>query len=306
MKTVTLYAHSETPVTIDVHEWGQGDTPLLIIGLASLFKKPNVLPKRFAQWFHCYFFDHMQDHPYPKPITEITLNDLVDEVETARRSLNLQQFVLFVHSSISIIGHKYTECYPQHVKTLIMVGAAPRWDDYKQYKAQEYYVLNASRPRKEQAARDKVSLAALLNQAGQQTSPFILNYHANRTHYFADYLRYHASLWDDIVINETFIHHFFTQIISGYQPIIASPVPTLVALGLHDYRVPFVLWTDKNFNYTEDCGHGKIHIHLFEDSGHYAMTEQPEEFCNVLEKFMKRNRLSLTHTVTPAVLQIQR
>ena len=293
MKTIELYPTTHSPTKVRIDECGNGPTPLLIIGLASLFKKPGVLPQAFMTWFHCYFFDHIQVIARPKPVAQLTLEDLVDEIETTRAALQLEKMIIFAHSSIGVIAHAYAKRYPQYLSAIIMVGTAPRWDQIKKDKMQEYFIMNASRERKEQYARDQASLQALLNQQNTRSGSFIFSYNARNTKLWSDYKQNHEELWEAIYPDEPLVDHLFTNLLPPYQ-FRSSPVPTFLALGLHDYQIPFVLWTDKHAGYTEENSYDNIHIHLFEESGHYAMTEQPELFCSYLKKFMLHINITLT------------
>ena len=57
--------------------------------------------------------------------------------------------------------------------------------------------------------------------------------------------------------------------------------PVFLALGKHDYLVPYYLWDDRKDNLTN------LSYNLFEESGHFPMFEEQEQFDQKLIDWIK-------------------
>jgi proline iminopeptidase len=282
---------------------GNGNISLLVLGQASLFKKPGFIPNEFDNYFKIYFVDlfekQLDQDPYD--FHRLKLDDFLDAIETVRLQLNLREIALFSHSAAGVLAVEYNRKYEKNVSLNIIVAMAPIWGLYKNELSERYFQYNSTSDRQLLFKHDQKLLAS------KDDKTFSLSYMARRALFFSNPMDFSWQfLWDGVNQDEELINHYF-KLINDYdiRKIPSNNTPTFLALGLKDYSVPFYAWTD-DIARTDHCfkpletNKNKEEIpqkvyYIF-NAAHFPMQEDTEFSDKIIqyinEKFSNRNHIN--------------
>lgn len=271
--------------SVPVYKRGHGPIALLILGQATLFRKPGLLPKQFNEHFTLYFADLFEKQPKkPTAYVFLTLNDFVDEIEKIRVALCLEKIALFGHSALGILATEYAKKYHSHTTLLILVSTAAVWGNHKGKLTRSFFEENATEARKKLFDEDQKKIASA------DTPTFILNYNARRAHfYYQPEKTCWAHIWDGIETDEALVNQYLKLIENYDMRKQHIHIPTFLALGLHDYSAAFYGWTDEAKSTLSN-----ISYHIFDKSGHYPMVEEEDLFVKKIEAFIHTLNVSET------------
>lgn len=277
---------------IPVYQRGAGQIPLLIIGPAGLFKKPNMLPQTFDEVFTIYFVDLFEKTQTElENITNLTLDDFVAQLEAIRAQLGLKKIALFGHSANGILAFEYASKHPNNVFINILVSTAPIWGNYKNEVIKKYFDQNAIEERQALYRADQARLTESMSNinATGELNQFVIGYNARRAHfYFQPESPVWETLWDNLHLDQKLVSHFFS-LVKDYDirdRHYDSGIPTFLGLGLYDYSCPFYVWTDE-----AKAQLSNIEYYIFKESGHYSQVEEFSSFSTKLFAYMERNQL---------------
>lgn len=285
-----VYAfNKKIPVVVE----GKGSLPLVIVGPASLFKKPGMLPERWREIFTLYFVDIFSDVGIENDYSHWHLTTFAKEFDKVLLGLRLDKVVLFAHSSLGIMAIEYAAAYPDKVLMSVLVAAMPIWGQYKQDMSHLYFIGNADQARKSDFQSDQKALESKINSL-QGTEKFVQSYQSRRTYFFKEYKK-ERDLWRGITFDMPLIEKYFS-LISQYdirerthfkQNGARLPSKTFLALGLWDYSAPFYTWTDDLREATK-----ALYYYIFE-SDHYPMVDCAKKLTQELEAFIEREEVSI-------------
>lgn len=218
-------------------------------------------------------------------VSGVTMADLMDEIDEVREALGFERLCVVGASVLGFWPLEYAKAYPDRISHAIMIGTPPFWDFQEIEPIQDEFIANnASDERQERWSQnwERVSEGTL-----ERLSPidqFVYTYVQNAPLYWFDFtydpFRHFAGRQSFAPMKE----HVFDSLLADYDPrdrFGAIETPVFLALGRHDYVVPFTLWDEArdllpNLSY-----------HLFEKSGHFPMFEEHELFDEELIQWLE-------------------
>lgn len=270
--------NKEVPIEIR----GEG-YPMLIVGPASLFKKPAMLPDELYEHFQVYFVDiFAASTKKTKDYSQVMLEDFIDAIETIRKALIIDKLILFAHSSNGVLALEYAHKYPSKVIFNILIGTMPIWGEYRKKCTSAFFSDNASVAKKELEKNDQVAFSKLTIFRSEMEK-FTTQYKFRKAYYFSDEnLKENSTkieqLWDGIDLDMELVERYFFLIQSYDIRKTYRPVPTFLALGMYDSSCPEYAWIDDfkawlSKNKKTNLFDTFIKYYIF-DSDHYLMSPQ--------------------------------
>lgn len=218
-------------------------------------------------------------------MSSVTMDTLVDDIEEARQALGLGEVCVLGHSITGILALEYARKYPQHATHVIMHGTPPFVDERTGPAVEAFWEANASQERRDRLEANWALVSADHLSTLPPSDGGILKYVTDAPKYFHDPTYDPTWLLDGAYWNVGAWDHLFEVIMATYDLGDGQPVetPVFLALGRHDFAVPFTIW---------DSERGKIpnlSYHLFDQSGHYPMLEEQELFDRLLLDWIAAN-----------------
>jgi len=261
---------------------GEG-IPCLVIGSSVYY--PRTFSDSLKLSLKMYFIDlpWFSKKPASIKLDEYGINNIADEIEEARKGLQLAKPIIIGHSIHGTIAYEYAKRYPEKISGIVMIGSPNIYGNDEYIRATEEIWSTASEERKEKQNRNWIMLAesGTSNKEGETIREYLAM--APVYWYNPDY---DASwLWADMTVNEEIIDHIYETVFNDYRmfnSINNIPAPTLVVTGKYDYAVPYTLWQD----FDSVTG---LTVRLFNESGHTPQLEQSNEFNSTLLDWMGEN-----------------
>ena len=236
-----------------------------------------------ADRYQFVLFDQRGSLLSPVPadqVKKLTLDMLVQDLETLRQKLGQDKLVLFGHSFGSMLATAYYQAYPQHVAGLVLAGALPpSYGSLRDY-------LSTMRPRFN-ALRNRPEVAAALQAAGvPKDVPAEKLTDQQRSMRFkidglASFNLYHVDRWREIEGGNVYYNSAVDDAIGDSFPAQYSildtlkdhPVPITVIQGDSDYTDPGASgWK------AQQAAFPQIRVLVLPQASHYSWVDAPSEF----------------------------
>jgi proline iminopeptidase len=213
--------------------------------------------------------------------SDLTFDVLAEDLEAVRRHLGVERLAVLGHSILGALTIEYARRCPNRVSHVITVGTPPHGDMAEiQQRATAFFEEDAS-PARKQRLRD--NLATLPPDAGMGEYLF-----AQTPLRFFDATFDARPLFEGAISRPEILTHIMSTLTSTWdvrgRPAGVAPlrVPLLVALGRHDYIVPWDLWTAVAPELPTAT------VQVFDRSGHQPFVEEPARFASTLTAWMTR------------------
>jgi proline iminopeptidase len=123
-------------------------TPTIVIGFPTYYRR--VFSENLRSHLRLVFLDHRGTAPSPGPVdnSEFALERLIDDIELARQSLELDRIAVVGHSGHGFLALEYAKKYPANVSHVIMIGIAPDFSVTTAEAAERYWQESAQPERK--------------------------------------------------------------------------------------------------------------------------------------------------------------
>ena len=227
-------------------------------------------------------FSHGDEDP-----STITLETLADDIEAARKSLNLDNFTILGHSGHAYMALEYAKKYPDHVNGVVMLGASPDLSPESHAKAEANWQLNASEERKEAFAKSIERMPdAMIGQMPEEKQ-FIANYLRMTPRIWYDFTFDASTLWESVYVNKPVFDHVWGNLFANIniaKGLESFDLPVFIGLGRHDYILPPPSDWDRILPLFQN-----VEMHIFEKSGHTPQFEEPELFDAILLNWLRVN-----------------
>ena len=260
---------------------GRG-TPILVVGSSVYY--PRLFSENLYEKFQFIFLDHRGFVAPPRTLTaeDYTLDKVLDDIETARQSLNLEDFIILGHSGHAFMALEYAKKYPRHVQKVILLNSAPTNSEERQQQSFSFFNETAQLERKKQFEKDIALLESDIQK--DPARRFVHMCIRMGAHSFYDYTFNAAYMWDGVYTNMPIIDHLWGEAF-GKLDLIQSlknfNKPVFLGLGRYDYLVsPVSLWDPVDDTYSNVT---KV---IFEHSGHNPMFEEPQLFDSTLSEWI--------------------
>lgn len=309
----------KTEVTINkkkyralVDSFGEGDIPIIISGHAEVYAE--LLKKAFSgsdllkkykffvpklYWCKDAPLSNLSDDV----LDTLTFDDLVGHLEEIRQCLEEQNLLeatqgkigIYSHSAFSALAFYYAAKFPKGALFIETEGPPPyltaEWSKEKGL----FFSANASKVRKEALAKHGISPtdSAVDEKSMDKFTSFRDAYHKMNPTLWHDFNTDHRTqIWGDKELNMPMMKRYFRFLSSYDSRHITQQVkcPVHISMGLLDTAVPPYLWIDKR----KDGGIGffeekRRDYRLFTESGHWPVTEQPQEYCTAFDNFVNEH-----------------
>ncbi|MFD1145201.1 alpha/beta fold hydrolase [Larkinella insperata] len=265
---------------------GEG-MPALVIGSTVYY--PRTFAGDLRQSLQLIFIDHrgfVAPPPGDWKDEDFELAVLLNDIETIRKALGLERFVVVGHSGHAFLALEYAKNYPQYVAQVVMIGASP---DYSAATTQARWTFFEQDTTPERKAAFEASMAQLPERlAADPNRRFVhLCLSAGPASWY-DY-RYDAmALWEGVYTNRQVFDYVWgvvfrdIDITAGLETL---DVPVFLALGRYDYLtgLPF-LWDAVRHQFKN------LTIRIFEKSAHTPQLEEPDRFNQELVRWLHTGR----------------
>ena len=223
-------------------------------------------------------------------VNDISLDDIVNDIEKLRQSLGIDKIAIMGHSMFGILPLEYAIRYPENISYAISTGAFPYTTEEYSFATQEYWESEASVERKSIRTKNLEELQKVDMSNLSQSQQFVNLYTAETPYRFHDPFFDMTELWEGVEINMNFLDHFWGNLMEDFNNTdnykkIQSPV--LIVAGKYDFGCPYYLWEDlKNIipNFT---------LKVYENAGHNPMLEIPDEFTKDLLVWVKNQPVDI-------------
>lgn len=273
MKIKTGFINSEKfnlRYTID----GEGQNALVI---GSSYYYPRIFSQALRKYLRLVCVDH-RIFAEPQDETDrnkYTLDIILDDMELARKELNLGKVIVIGHSGHAFMALEYAKKYPENVSQVVMIGIAPNLSTAAQEEADRYWQELVCTERKNKLNENLQSLEKKLVGLSPDQQ-FIQKYVANGPRAWFDFNFDATSLWDDAKMNMPMFGYIWGEVfrdIDITKGLDKLDKPVFIALGLYDFIVaPFYSWNSIRHHFKD------LTVRVFEKSGHTPPYEEPEKF----------------------------
>ncbi|NMF00381.1 alpha/beta fold hydrolase [Aneurinibacillus aneurinilyticus] len=256
--------------------------PILVIGSSVYY--PRLFSKNLYETFQFIFLDHRGFVEPPRALEseDYTLNKVLDDIEKARQTLCLTDFIILGHSGHAFMALEYAKKYPEHVQKVVLLNSAPTNSQKRQHQSFAFFNETASPERKKQFEKD---IALLENDIKKDPERrFVHMCIRMGAQSFYNYTFDAAYMWEGVYTNMPIIDYLWGEAfgeLNLIQSLNAFNKPVFIGLGRYDYLVaPVSLWD------SIDDTNGDVKKVIFEHSGHNPMFEEPQSFDRELIKWI--------------------
>lgn len=252
--------------------------PILVVGSSIYY--PRLFSEQLYTSFQLIFLDH---RGFVKPLRTLepedyALDKVLDDIETARQTLGLEDFIILGHSGHAFMALEYAKKYPQHVRKVVLLNTALTNSPERQQQSIAFFNETASPERKRQFEADISLLAGDIEREPERRFAHMCI--RMGAHSFYDYAYDAAWMWEEVFTSMPVIDHLWGEafaqlnLIDSLEEVVK---PVFIGLGRYDYLVsPVSLWD------AVDDSQEHVKKVIFEKSGHNPMFEEPELFNTVL------------------------
>jgi proline iminopeptidase len=258
---------------------GEG-MPCIVVGIAS-FYSPTIADN-LKSIFKFFYVDLWWTGIHPDlNVDNISMDDLVEQIEALRKALGLEKIAIWGHSVFGLLALQYCAKYSQYVTIGLIIASPGTWTHLDILKAEAYWKEHASLERQALYQKNMKGIEARKAKKILTDDELgLASYLANAPKYWMDPMFDCSYLWDNIYTNRKLLNHFMNNIISDYDPsdtYTKLECQIFVAMGLYDYALPPVLWEHVKSKFM------KIQFHVFEKSAHYPQMDESERFFELIK-----------------------
>jgi proline iminopeptidase len=263
---------------------GQG-LPALVIGSALYY--PKTFSDAIIKHLQFIFVDHRGFVPPPSESLDHTafeLDVLLQDIETIRKQLGLQKFIIIGHSGHAFLALEYAKKFPDDVLGVVMIGVTPDYSAATHQAAERFFEEEASPERKALFKKNMSLLPAMIEAQPQKR--FVSYCLAVGPKGWYDYNFNAASLWEGVYTNMQMIDYVWGVVfrdIDITRGLDQLKQRVFLALGKYDFQTgPAYLWEPIKNNFAD------LTIKIFEKSSHTPQLEEAELFDKELINWINR------------------
>jgi len=273
----------EYPVNID----GDGELLALSIGIGSHMQM--TLSKEIKKLMTIYSTDLYWINSKSleqENISNLTMTDLVEDIISVLKQLNLKNCLLIGFSCYGILALEVAKRMSAELKGVVLVSTPPAWNDKVISYVQSYFEMHASPERKLNDIKRKEHFSKI--RKPNESIVSVNAYEADAARYWKDFTIERAFLdllWHGINADDLIMNHFFSIILPHHKleiEIDRISIPVVLFAGQMDFdSVPLSLWQKfpKPNHFTViDCG----------ETGHWPNLENPNLFDTEFRKWVQK------------------
>lgn len=261
---------------------GRG-TPCIVIGSERYYRR--LFSDEFKGRLRCAFADTRMFTAGARPPADgvYDMRVVLADVEAVRQALQWDTIVVVGHSMHAHLALEYARAYPDRVSHVVMIGMSPGWPTAD---ARARLWDSQASPERRQAheARRAARAAVQADSALSESDRFIRTYVLNGALYWFDPEFDCAPLWQQVDVNVERFDEYVRRSGEDYAVTDAPglQVPVFVAIGRHDYVVPFDLWDEAARRSLTN-----LTLEIFERSGHTPQYEEAPLFDRKLIEWLR-------------------
>jgi proline iminopeptidase len=215
-------------------------------------------------------------------VNKLSVNILVEDLETLRQSLGLEKMFLFGHSFGTMLAIAYYIKYPQHVSGMILAGTVPP------YTSSTFTLTDFSKELsgRQKALRNRPEIKETVTASGyDDSSGKVLNAFEKSMRFkitgLASFNLYHIDKWQQFQGGGVYYNFRVAAAIGNTMPETYDlrpafdkyPVPVTIIQGDQDYMDPAAgHWAELIKKYP------LIRLSVIKDASHYSWIDDPEGF----------------------------
>ncbi|MCT1402464.1 alpha/beta hydrolase [Paenibacillus sp. p3-SID867] len=252
--------------------------PILVVGSSIYY--PRLFSEQLYTSFQLIFLDHSGFVKPPRTLEpeEYTLDKVLDDIEAARQTLELEDFIILGHSGHAFMALEYAKKYPEHVRKVVLLNTAPTNSPERQQQSFAFFNETACPERKRKFEADIALLEGdIQREPNRRFAHMCIRMGA---HSFYDYAYDAAWMWEGVFTNMPVIDHLWGEAFARLNLIDSLKgvtKPVFLGLGRYDYLVsPVSLWDAINGS------QANVKKVIFEKCGHNPMFEEPDLFNALL------------------------
>ncbi|MFD3449488.1 alpha/beta fold hydrolase [Microbacteriaceae bacterium 4G12] len=256
--------------------------PILVIGSSVYYL--HLFSEDLYKTFQFIFLDHRGFVKPPRvlKLEDYTLEKVLDDIEVARKALDLMDFIILGHSGHAFMALEYARKYPEHVKRVILLNSAPTNSQERQQQSFACFNETASPERKRQFEKEIALLEGDIQKEPERRFAHMCI--RMGAHSLYDYTFDAAYMWDGVYTNMEIIDYLWGEVfgkLNLIESLNAFHKPVFIGLGRYDYLVaPVSLWDSIDDKYQN------VKKVIFEHSGHNPMFEELQTFSKELMKWV--------------------
>ncbi|UCE39008.1 MAG: alpha/beta hydrolase [Thermoplasmata archaeon] len=265
---------------VTIPYWIEGNGIPCIVTCDPSYQR-KVLSQQLRQHFKFIFMEQRVLHVHEKPISyeNVTMDTLVEDIETIRNHLVIDKIAVLGHSMCGLLALEYAKKYTEHVTHIIMLNTPPHLEYWASIK--DYWNANVSEERMKLYKERQENLEKIRGLSHDEIAVMRL--------VVQDPLRWYdlsfdsSDLWAGYRENSEGQAHIMKHLATSYDIRENAPVriPVFMSQSIHDYIVPYTLWDDYTDVFTD------LTLHLFKRSGHTPQLEEQELFDKLLIDWLK-------------------
>lgn len=252
----------------------------LVIGSSVYY--PRVFSQEMRRHLRMVFLDQrvfaLTPHRGKVPVSG--LNEILEDVERARRQLDLSSVVVVGHSGHALMALEYAKRYPKHVSHVVMISIGPSLSPEHMAEAARYWRESVDPERK------AVHEENVRNWPAKGADQGLISWYLhNVPRIWFDPHFDPAPLWEGVEVNQSIFDRVWgTELrdIDISRGLEALDRPVFLALGRYDFIIPPPASWDALRPKFRD-----LTVRVFERSGHTPPFEQPELFDRELMAWLK-------------------
>ncbi|WP_232697388.1 alpha/beta fold hydrolase [Brevibacillus daliensis] len=256
--------------------------PIVVVGSSMYY--PHLFSEDLYETFQFIFLDHRGFVKPPRvlKLEDFTLEKVLDDIEKARQTLCLTDFIILGHSGHAFIALEYARKYPEHVQKVVLLNSAPTNSQNRQHQSFTFFNETASPERKRQFEKDIALLESDIKKDPERR--FVHMCIRMGAQSFYDYTFDAAYMWEGVYTNMQVIDYLWGEAFGALnliQSLNTFNKPVFIGLGRYDYLVaPVSLW-----DFIDDTSNNVKKV-IFEHSGHNPMFEESQFFDRELTKWI--------------------
>ena len=257
---------------------GEGE-PCIVTGLAPQY--PPLFSDRLKNEIRFIYvdFENSWDADSTRDVSNVGMDDLVQEIDDVRLAFGLERACLVGHSSTGLVAIEYLARHPERVSRLILISVHPFWNKALVDAWKESWERDASPERKAALAENMKRMPDSTLKSLSPRDAFALRYIRNGPRLFYDPSYDFSWAWIGRQFSAPMLDRYWSAIVKDYDPwsrLANNATPIFVGLGRHDNAVPPQVW-DRERRATPG-----LTFAMFEKSANFPMIEQPTAFDGAL------------------------
>jgi proline iminopeptidase len=252
--------------------------PCLVLGSIAYYSR--CLSQALREHLELVFVDlrHFAPSDPAFDLAQISLDTYADDIERVRQALGLGDVVVIGYSVHATIALAYARRHPEHVRGVVITGAAVPFASEAEQEAafEQRWEAEASEDRKALLVRVRAELTPELRASLSPAEYFVREYVARAPFHFYDPSYDGTWLWEGTQLNMPILERLYQAV----DEFVLAPgeitAPVLIVQGRSDFGSSPALWDEHRHKL------GRTTFALLEKSGHLPSLEEPEQFDHVL------------------------